>query len=355
MISKTNQKGVIMKRIDERDTMFARMGYELGSKEYEDYYSANPDKKGIDDELRSKNGLCSPNSPTYDPMLTPAIDANFMFLSHIRHLAEGEPLCKKKDVDPQEITKIIKNLTQHYGAMDVGIAYADERFYYSHRGRHKENYGETVDTSLRNTIVYTVEMTKDAINTAPQASACVETSKAYVDAAIIGMQISYYIRNLGYNARCHMDGNYLVLATPLAVEAGLGEMGRNGLLVSRKNGCFVRIGVVTTDMPLVYDEKSDLNIQRFCRLCKLCIKTCPAKTISNSDDPDQWKIEQEKCYNTWRNIGTDCGICICACPIGQDISVEDIKGMSDDEIEAFVDGYRAKYGTRKRTRGKYFV
>ncbi len=31
-----------MKRIDERDTMFARANYKKGSKAYEDYYSKNP-------------------------------------------------------------------------------------------------------------------------------------------------------------------------------------------------------------------------------------------------------------------------------------------------------------------------
>lgn len=34
-----------MKRIDERDTMFARMSYKKGSKAYEDYYRRNPNKK----------------------------------------------------------------------------------------------------------------------------------------------------------------------------------------------------------------------------------------------------------------------------------------------------------------------
>ena len=37
-----------MKRIDERDTMFARMGYKHGTMQYEDYYSRNKDKKEID-------------------------------------------------------------------------------------------------------------------------------------------------------------------------------------------------------------------------------------------------------------------------------------------------------------------
>ena len=43
-----------MKRVDERDTMFARMSYDVGSNEYKDYYKRNPKKKVIDDEIRKK-------------------------------------------------------------------------------------------------------------------------------------------------------------------------------------------------------------------------------------------------------------------------------------------------------------
>lgn len=340
--------------LDERDIIFSRMGYQPDSEEYIDYYNRHPERKTIDDELRNKHQLYSPQTPNYDPILAPAVDANFMFLSHIRHLCEGEKASKKTVVEPLEISKVLKNLAIHYGAMDIGIIYAADEFFYSHRGRHAKNYGETVDISLKNAIVFTVEMAKETINSAPRVSAGIETSKAYVDAAIIGMQLSYYIRNLGYNARCHMDGNYFMPVMPLAVEAGLGEIGRNGLLISRKNGCFVRIGIITTDMGLTYDRKTKLDIKRFCRLCGLCAKTCPAKTISSSDDVDDWRIEQEKCYEVWRNIGNDCGICISSCPIGQDINADEIIKMTDNDIVKFIDEYKKINGTRKRTTGSMF-
>ncbi len=128
----------------------------------------------------------------------------------------------------------------------------------------------------------------------------------------------------------------------------------NGLLISRANGCFVRLGIVTTDLPLEEDSKTELGIERFCRLCALCVKTCPARTISESSGSELWKIEQEKCYKTWRSLGTDCGICISACPIGQEISAQTISGMSDEQIGAFIDDYRAKHGSRKLTAGKIF-
>lgn len=344
-----------MKRVDERDMMFSRMSYEKDSDQYNDYYGRNPDKKDIDDELRKKPHLYSDGTPTYHPILAPAAVANFEFLADIRKLSEGKPAAQKTEVDSQEITDVIKKLTLHYGAADVGIAYASDEFWYSHRGRHKENYGEVVDTHLKNAIVFTVKMKQEVINTAPQVSAGLEASKAYIDAAIVGMQISYYIRQLGYNARNHMDGNYLMPMIPIAQAAGLGEQGRNNLLISRKDGCFCRIGVVTTDMPLVYDKSADFGVKRFCELCSLCVNTCPSKTIPRGDDSVNWHIEQEKCYDIWTSIGNDCGICISACPMGQGILPTKIIDMTDEEILDFIAEYREKNGTRKRVMGKYFV
>lgn len=344
-----------MKRVDERNMMFSRMAYEKDSKEYNEYYRLNPDKKDVDDELRNKPDLYSDETPTYDPILAPAAVANFEFIADIRKYCEGKPAETKIEVEPKKISDAIKKMTLHYGAADVGIAYAGDEFWYSHRGRHKENYGEEVNSNLKNAIVFTVVMKPDVINTAPQVSAGVETSKAYIDAAIVGMQISYYIRQLGYDARNHMDGNYLMPLIPIAQEAGLGEQGRNNLLLSRKNGCFCRIGVVTTDMPLVYDKKADFNVKRFCEICSLCVNTCPAKTIPRGDDSANWHIEQEKCYDIWKSIGNDCGVCISACPMGQGILPTKINDMSEEDIQDFIADYREKNGTRKRTMGKYFI
>ena len=137
-----------MKRVDERDMMFSRMSYVKGEKQYEDYYGRNPDKKETDDILRTKPQLYSDQTPTFDALLSPAAVANFEFLGDIKNLCEGKPAKNKTEINPDVMTPLIKKLALHYGALDAGIAKADEEFYYSYRGRHSENYGEKVDTSL---------------------------------------------------------------------------------------------------------------------------------------------------------------------------------------------------------------
>ena len=46
------------------------------------------------------------------------------------------------------------------------------------------------------------------------------------------VQLAAAIRDLGYPARAHIDGNYRVIAPLVARDAGLGEIGRMGLLMT---------------------------------------------------------------------------------------------------------------------------
>lgn len=337
-----------MKRIDERDTMFARMSYKKGSKAYEDYYRRNPDKKEIDDKIRDKPHLCSEGTATYDKILSPIADANFAFLGGIKHLAEGPVNSQKTETDPKRMTRVLKGLASHYGACLVGVTKMKDEHYYSHRGRHEKDYGKEVEVTHSYGIVFAVEMDKGMINRSPQVAEVIETSKAYVDVGIIGMQLAYYIRQLGYDARNHMDANYLVVTPRVAADAGLGQIGRNTLLITREYGSRVRLGVVTTELPLEIDEAIDFGMEAFCLACGKCVRTCPGKAISGDDDPAKWFLEQEKCYNMWRSIGTDCGICISACPFSQGIDspcIDAIKG-NPEMIQQILQIHEEKYGIR---------
>lgn len=342
-----------MKRIDERDTMFARMNYKEGTTQYDEYYNRNKDKKEIDDKIRRKPHICGEGTAMYHPVNAPIADANFKFLSDIKHLSEGPINPNKVEVNDEEMTNRIKGLTAHYGAKLVGIAKMKEYYFYSHRGRHDEVYGQEVKINHPYGIVFAVEMDKQMINRAPQISEVIETSKAYVDAAIIGMQIAYFIRELGYSARNHMDANYLVVAPLVARDAGIGDIGRNGILITKEYGSRLRLGVVTTDINLTPDKRVDFGLQEFCRSCSRCVRTCPGKAIPSGDPFEingikRWQIKQENCYNMWRSIGTDCGICISSCPFSQGIDKDKIDKIKDsqNEIDKILEEYDKKYGIR---------
>jgi hypothetical protein len=47
---------------------------------------------------------------------------------------------------------------------------------------------------------------------------------------------------------------YQVLTVPIAIQAGMGELGRHGVVITKELGSALKVATVTTDLPLVYDE-----------------------------------------------------------------------------------------------------
>lgn len=338
------------RKIDERDIMFSRMNLTKGTPQYDYYYKKHPDLKELDDNIRSKPDLGTHGTAMFDPILSKIADANFAYLADMRKYVEGNPNPDRTEVQPEEITKLLKSMASHYGAVEVGVTRVDPLSVYSHRGRHMENYGDKVDIKHEYAFVFAVKMDREVINRAPKVSVTMETSRAYVEAATIGMKLSYFIRELGYDVRNHMDGNYLLQCVPMAIDAGLGQAGRNGLLTTMEYGSRVRLGVVTTDLPLICDAPIDFGMEELCKACKRCVRTCPGKAISISDDTQEWYCRQEKCYDRWRSLGTDCGICIAACPVSQDSPLDvfgsDFEKYDEKTIAETLDRFEQKYGIR---------
>ncbi|HKK67226.1 MAG TPA: 4Fe-4S dicluster domain-containing protein, partial [Bacteroidales bacterium] len=106
----------------------------------------------------------------------------------------------------------------------------------------------------------------------------------------------------------------------LARDAGLGTIGRMGILMHPELGPRCRIAAVSTNMPLPSDNaKPDKSMLDFCRLCKKCANVCPSAAIpksnrENIDSVSRWKINQEACYTYWTKAGTDCARCMSVCP-----------------------------------------
>jgi len=341
-----------MARYDERDIMFARMEYKPGSKEYEDYYGRHPELKEQDDAMRAMPNILGEGTATYNPLMGPVSEAGFGMLGEMRKYVDNKPNAVKVETDPEDITRKIKNITQYFGAKLVGICKMEPEHYYSYRGRDGA-YGETVDPQYPYGIVFAVEMDRDMINRAPQMEEMITVVKGYVDGAVAGMWLSYYIGELGYNARNNMDGSFTVIAPKVAEDAGLGEIGRNGLLITKKYGQRVRLGIVTTDLPLIPDSKEMFGVKELCQICGKCAQTCPGKAISKEDMVDidgtkGWRIKQEDCYITWRRIGTDCGVCLSTCPLSQDIPESLVEDMKYSELARLkiLEYYKEHYGIR---------
>lgn len=306
-------------RIDERDVMFSRRLLTPGSRRYEEYYARHPERKEVDDRFRGKPGLLSRKALYFDPLTFPAADAYFRTIEYLAPAIDGEPHPEKTKIDPARITRYLKDMAGLMGALESGVAEMRPYHYYHTRGR-EHNYGQPVTPEHRYGFVFTVEMDREMINTGPRGPAVMESARQYLEAARIAVAIAQYLRELGYGARAHIDAHYEVVCPLVARDAGLGEIGRMGLLMTRKTGPRVRIGVVTTNMELVPDRRREEPAMiDFCNRCKKCAVNCPAQAISH-DPPAvingvrRWQINQEACYTYWTITGTDCGRCVAVCP-----------------------------------------
>lgn len=308
--------------VDERDTLFARMAWPEGSAAREDYYARHPEKKEIDGALRALPGLGSPECPTFDPLGSPVTDALFSLLANLRPLSEGLPLGEPAETDPSKLARWALGLAKFLGADDAGIAVTGDDLYYSHRGRHESVYGVPVTENLPFALVLSVAMDPAMIHKGPRAAEMAESARGYLRGGIAAIASAECIRRLGYRARAHTDANYLVVASRAAVKAGLGVFGRSGLVIHRRFGPCHRLAVVTTDMPLVPGSPDPAGpvVRAFCERCGRCAKDCPGQAIPSGPAGQRqgegafWPLHGERCYEAWRRMGTDCGICISTCP-----------------------------------------
>ncbi|NOR89256.1 MAG: 4Fe-4S dicluster domain-containing protein [Anaerolineales bacterium] len=306
-------------RVDERDIMFARAHLTPGSERYEEYYRRKPDKKALDDKFRSRPGLLTKGSTYFDPILFSAAEASFEAVGSFQATLEQEPAPERVHTETERITEFIKHWGRKLGAMSVGVTELRDYHLYSHIGRN-EPYGQPFDLDHKFAIALTVEMDKHMLDHAPYGPTVMESAQQYLASGAIAVQIAAFIRNLGYPARAHIDGNYRVVCPLVARDAGLGEIGRMGLLMTPELGPRVRLAVVTTDLPLTVDQRTrDYSVLDFCARCKKCAVVCPSKSISFDDRTEidgvkRWQINAESCFTYWNTTGTDCGRCVRVCP-----------------------------------------
>jgi len=224
-------------------------------------------------------------------------------------------------------TTIVKRMAQVFGACAIGITKLDpERsFIYTN---NRENEPIDLPDGLDYAIVMLVEMDYESLKMSPTLPASITTGYGYSKMAFITGCMAQFLRNLGY--RAIPSGNDTGLSVPLAVQAGLGQLGRNGLLITPKYGQRVRICKVFTDLPLIENEPIDFGVTDFCRKCKLCAKHCPSQSISYDDDPTwdspwnnpsnssgsvyKWYVNGETCYEFWLRNSSDCSNCVRVCP-----------------------------------------
>jgi len=193
--------------------------------------------------------------------------------------------------------------------------------------RYLDDESLAIPETMKTVIVFAVEMDYDTIDAAPTAMSNGGPQQGYSKMAITAGSVAAFIRDLGYNAiPC---GNNTGVSVPMAIEAGLGEGARNGILVTPKYGPRVRLGKVITDLPMAYDKPISFGVEEFCKVCKKCAELCPsqaisygektmeASTISTNPGVLKWSANAEDCYTSWKANGSGCSVCVRVCPFNK--------------------------------------
>ena len=253
------------------------------------------------------------------------------FTDYFSIQTEGSPM--QVEIDSAEAcTKRIKRAATMFGAGMCGICEVDERWVYSHNFSRKTEAAHPMDLpkELKYAIMLIVPMDYELGKTYPAALSGSATGIGYGVGLHCANTLAQFITNLGYQAVASL--NDTALSIPMAIEAGLGEYGRHGLLITPKYGPNIRIAKVFTDLPLVPDQPIEFGVKEFCHTCKKCADNCPVKAIPFEEPQDEppnfsslkhitkWTVNAEKCFKFWVGMNTDCAICIRVCPYNKDYS-----------------------------------
>lgn len=240
---------------------------------------------------------------------------------------------RKRDIpSPAEMSREIKHVARLFGADLTGICEFDARWVYRRRYSRRKKQPKEMDLpeNLTRVIVLAFEMDYELMRTNPSALSGAATGLRYSRDIGTLLLLAQYIRNLGYQAVASV--NDTALDIPLAIQAGLGEYGRLGLLITREFGPRVRLGKIFTDLPLALDTPIKFGVREFCAVCRQCVRGCPMRAVpegaptaegpnrSNIRGVKKWHIDAEKCFTLWVNQNTECSICIRVCPFNKDFS-----------------------------------
>lgn len=219
------------------------------------------------------------------------------------------PRLGKTEISEKQLADLEK-YAKSIGVSDIGYTKVDRDMIFK---------GEQI--LYENAIVFTIEMKKSEIDTAPSKTAIREIFRTYNQLGVIVNKISKFLRKQGFNAMAAPAIGGAVSYVPLAQKAGLGVIGKHGLLISDKDfGPSLRLAAVYTDVDNLPFCKENPHkwVKDFCKTCNKCVRSCPAgaiyeQSIAVNGNPNTKQcIDNSKCATPFAN-DYGCTICVKSC------------------------------------------
>ena len=212
-------------------------------------------------------------------------------------------------VPGKDLTQQIEAKARDLGFGEAGIIKFDRRYVYK----------DTEDwVRFPHAICLAYEQDYEPTQTAPGFAAEGQHFDIYRRMGAAAVVLQDYIRSLGYHAQSHGGTHNTAAYIPMFVEAGLGQLGANGQLLSPHFGSRARLMLVTTDAPVTYDHPIDYGINAFCTICQVCVNRCPGRALMREKVWWRGVRKHKLTYKRCRPVIAryeGCAVCIKTCPI----------------------------------------
>lgn len=162
-----------------------------------------------------------------------------------------------------------------------------------------------------NAIILISEMDKNSVDMAPNPQTQEMGIVTYDDHGKKTNQLAEFLREWGYASHASHPAGGVVIYTWLAQNAGLGHVGKHGMLITPEFGPRQRISAIFTsinNLPIVEGDNHSW-IPNFCGKCKNCINNCPENAFleykSSETGETMTRVIKDLCHG--------CTICMKEC------------------------------------------
>ena len=252
----------------------------------------------------------------------------------------------------EDVTDLIRQKARDLGYGEVGFTKNDAHYVYKSRK-------PAIRKDLPHAICLALEQDYQKTQTIPSMEAEDTHFGTYEDQGPLTMELTAFIRRLGYNIQVSGPTWHYGPMIPMFVAAGLGQLGANGQLLSPHFGSRARLQIIYTDANITYDEPIDYGIHQFCQECKVCVDRCPGRALM----PDKvWyrgveknKLVFKRCRPVMARY-EGCGVCMKVCPIQKYgmkpvmehyVETGDVLGKGTDNLEGYALSDKGYFGPGK--------
>ena len=154
-------------------------------------------------------------------------------------------------------------------------------------------------------------------------------------------KIIEFISLKGGKAEAFCDSN-LLPERYIAYLAGVGFVGKNNMIITKKYGSYVFLGEIITDLEIETDERNYLELKEFneCGECTICLGKCPTKAIKENEKNSniclsyitQRKNIEDKWFKALNGRIFGCDSCQMSCPYNKSIEYSKIEEFKPFEF-----------------------